>query len=204
MNRLLKISTALLAAITLAASSAPVFAEDTGTTTNSGSSTTTSQTSAEQTRAAAKEKEQEKVQAAKEAVKEKVCKAKKDGAGNVEGRVINRGQKRLDAYTQIAERAEKFKTDKGLTVANYDNLVADVNAKKAAAQATVDTLNADKGQLPNVACGNATGKPAIEKFKTDLKAEQNALKAYKTSIKTLIQAIKTTAKTTTTTEGSQQ
>jgi len=200
MNRLLKISAALLAAITLAASSAPVLAEDSGTTTNSDNSTTTSQTSAEQKRAAAKVQAQEKIQAAKE----KVCKAKKDFGESTENRIINRGQKRLDAYTQIAERAEKFKTDKGLTVASYDALVADVNAKKAVAQTAVDTLSADKGQLPAVACGNGTGKPAMEKFKTDLKAEQNALKAYKTSIKTLIQAIKTTAKTTTTTEGSQQ
>jgi hypothetical protein len=203
MNRLLKISAALLGAMILALSSAPAFAEDGGSSTGSGDSTTTGQTTTTENRQAAENAAKVKEQEHQQEVKDKVCKAKKDGAENVENRVVNRGQKRLDAFTKIAERAEKFKTDKNLTVTNYDSLVADVNAKKATAQAAVDTLNADKGQLPAVACGNATGKPAIEKFKTDLKAEQTALKAYKTSIKTLIQAIKTAAKSTST-EGSQQ
>jgi hypothetical protein len=196
MNKFLKITVAISGAIILGLASAPVFAEDGSTTPSTGP--TSNETGTRDPTSNTKEQAQEKIKEARE----KVCSNRKTSAGNVETRVIHRGQKRLDAYTKIAERAEKFYADKGLTVTNYDTLVADVNAKKSAAQTAVDTLSADKGQLPSVACGNGTGKPAIEKFKTDLKAEQNALKAYKTSIKTLLQAIKA-AKTTATGEGEQ-
>lgn len=192
MNKLLKVGMALTSAAVLTLASAPAFAEDGSSSGTASSGPVSNETGTRDKTTSQKENEQARIKE----TKNKVCSTRKDGAGNVENRVIARGQKRLDAYTKIAERVEKFKTDKGLSVTNYDALVSDVNAKKAAAQAAVDTLSADKGQLPAVACGEGHGKPLVEKFRTDLKAEQAALKAYKDSIKTLIQAVKA-AKTTT-------
>src|SRR6185369_3265620 len=102
-------------------------------------------------------------------------------------RIATRGQKQLDLFSTIAERTETFYTNKGKTLSNYDALVADVNAKKAAAQTTVD---ATKTAVTVFKCDGTDPKGAAASFKDALKNEIDALKAYKTAVKNLIVGVK--------------
>lgn len=126
-----------------------------------------------------------------DAAKLRVCK-------NKERVIINR----LDALTRlvatqetsfdkIAARVENFYTEKvltaGKTVANYNNLVTDIAAKKAAVDASLATA---KTNSSNFSCSADDPKGDLTQFKTDMQAVKNALKDYRTSIKNLIVAIK--------------
>jgi len=202
MNRLLKLTAVMMLALALTFTSASVFAEDSisgtsGTDDSSDTSSTTLNEHHKTVATLASETAQEKQTAAKQ----KVCETKKRVVTNIETRIVSRGQKRMDVITKIADRVEKFYTDKGLTVSNYDTLVANVNAKKDAAQATLDTIKTDAGNVSSITCGNGQGKVVVTQFKTDLKAEQTALKAYQTAVKDLIVGVKSAKAST---EGSQQ
>jgi len=181
MKRFSKLSITLLSLLSLLTFSAPVLAE----TTAAGTSTTKTEQSVS-TRA--KEKLAE--------AKTKACDTRKNAVTTIEKRVANRGQARLDAITKIATKVENYVQTNNLTVTNYDSLVATVDAKKAAAQAALDTTKNDPGAVTGVTCQNGDGKVKVEAFKKDMKSQQEALTAYRQSVKALITAVKA-AKTST-------
>lgn len=126
--------------------------------------------------------------AKKQANKMRLCQKHEGLVRNTASRIADRAQKHLDLFTTIATRTETFYTTKGKTLANYDALVADVNAKKAAAQTAVDAL---KTEAPNVTCDD-TGviSASAATFKADAKTTIGLLKEYKTSVKNLIVGVK--------------
>ena len=117
----------------------------------------------------------------------KACQNREKAITNIMTRLSDRGQKQVDLFGKIAERTEKFYADKGKTLATYDTLVADVSVKKAAAQTAVDTI---KATVPEFKCDGTDPKGVAAIFKDSLKAEIEALKAYKTSVKNLIVGVK--------------
>lgn len=137
-----------------------------------------------------KEKATQRQEAAKaklDATKLRVCQAREKAINTIMQRMATRGQKHLDLYTAVAERTQKFYEAKGKVLSNYDQLVADVNAKKATAQAAVDTL---KSKVVTFKCDGEDPKGAAQSFKDGQKAEVAALKAYRTSVKNLIVGVK--------------
>ncbi|MBI4033405.1 hypothetical protein HY379_00205 [Candidatus Saccharibacteria bacterium] len=118
----------------------------------------------------------------------KACETRERVINNILDRVANRGERRLNVYSAIFERVQGFYTKKDLSLSNYDQLVADVNAKKAAAQTAVDEIG-DK--QVDFACDGSDPKGAVAGFREDLKAEIKALHAYQQSLKDLIVAVKT-------------
>lgn len=133
------------------------------------------------------------VQTRLDAVKLKVCQIREKSIDNIMARIADRGQKQLDLFSSIATRVETFYTNKGKTLSNYDALVADVNAKQAAAQTAVDTVKADKASFK---CDGADPHGAADVFKNDLKLEISALKDFRTSVKNLIVGVKSVQGTT--------
>lgn len=129
----------------------------------------------------------------------KTCQNREKSINNIMSNIAQRGTKQLDVFTKISDRTQAFYKDKGLSVTNYDELVADVNAKKTAAEATVAQV---KTTSLTFKCDGTDPKGASASFKTSLEAEKSALKAYKTAIKNLIKAIKSANDTLT--EGTQQ
>jgi hypothetical protein len=129
------------------------------------------------------------------AAKLRACQNREKAVNNIMSRIADRGQKQLDLFTTIATRTEKFYTDKGKTLSNYDALVAEVTAKKDAAQTTVDTVKADSTTFK---CDGTDPKGAVATFKDALKSEIAALKAYKTSVKNLIVGVKSVQATVST------
>lgn len=127
----------------------------------------------------------------------KACQNREKAINNIMGRISDRGQKQLDLFSSIATKTETFYTDKGKTLSNYDALVADVTAKKAAAQTEVDAVKAGSVTF---ACDGTDPKGAVASFKETLKGEIEALKAYKTAVKNLIVGVKSVQGTTSSTE----
>lgn len=128
----------------------------------------------------------------------KACENRQQAITNIMARLNDRGQKQIDLFSTIAERTEAFYKTKGNTLANYDALVADVAAKKAAAQAAVDATKSVSGTFK---CDGTNPKGVVSMFKTDLKAEITALNNYKTSVKNLIVGVKSVQSTTSSTSG---
>ena len=128
-----------------------------------------------------------------EGAKLKVCENRERAINNILDRIARRGEKRLEVYDKIFERVQDFYTRKGLSLSNYDELIAQANAKKSAAQATLETI---KTKEVNFACDGTDPKGAAASFKTDLRAEIKAIHEYKQSIRDLITAIKTAVSNT--------
>lgn len=137
-------------------------------------------------------------------IKLKVCQKHEKNITNIMSRIADRGQKQIDLFTLIADRTKDFYVKKGNTVASYDSLVADVAAKKAAAEAAVQSVTST---ITTFKCDGTDPKGIATGFKESLKAEIAVLKAYKTSVKNLIVAVKSVqsdaSKTNTETIGDQ-
>lgn len=132
-------------------------------------------------------------QAKQAATKLKVCEKREKVITNIMTRTATRGQKQIDLFSGIADKTEAFYVKKGKTLSTYDSLVADVTAKKAAAQTTVDAI---KAKSVDFKCDGTDPKGAASAFKTELKAETAALKEFKTSVKNLIVGVKSVQSTT--------
>lgn len=122
-----------------------------------------------------------------EGEKLKSCENRETAINNILDKIAQRGEKKLGAYTSIFEKVQAFYIRKGLSVSNYEALVAEANTKKAAAQAAVDDIKAKQIEF---ACDGGDPKGAATGFKADLKAEISALHAYQQSIKNLVTAIR--------------
>lgn len=137
-----------------------------------------------------------KVEAAKTKLadaKLKACQNREASITNIMARLSDRGQKQVDLFTKIAERTETFYTNKGKTLATYDTLVADVSAKKSAAQEAVDTVKSTSVEFK---CDGDNPKGVAFTFKESLKTQIAALKEYRTAVKNLIVGVKSVQSTT--------
>lgn len=154
------------------------------------------QTSAEERQTTARANAEERKAAAQTRLadaKLKVCQNREKAITNIMTRLGDRGQKQVDLFSKIADRTEAFYVKKGKTLTNYDALVADVSAKKTAAQTTVDTIKSTSVEFK---CDGSDPKGVVASFKNSLKTEIAALKAYKTSVKNLIVGVKSVQGTT--------
>lgn len=127
----------------------------------------------------------------------KSCQNRQKAITNIMARISDRGQKQLTLFGTIATRVETFYTDKGKTLSNYDALVADVNAKHAAAQVAVTTTSSAGSGF---SCDSTDPKAFVGTFKDSLKSEISALQDYRTSVKNLIVGVKSVQGTTTSTD----
>ena len=129
----------------------------------------------------------EKAKSQLDAAKLKVCQAREKGITTTMTNLNTRGTEHLAVFTKIADRVEAFYTSKGKTVANYDTLVADVNAKKSAAETAI--ANA-KASGTTFSCTDSNPGMAAQQFKDAHASVVKALQDYRTAIKNLIVAVK--------------
>lgn len=122
-----------------------------------------------------------------EAAKLKACQNRQKAIENILARLSNRGDKRLDVFTKIADRVQVFYGEQGNTLNSYDELVADVVAKKATAEEAVTNLHNTAGMF---SCEGEDPKGAISIFREQLEARNVALREYKTAVKNLILGVK--------------
>ena len=124
----------------------------------------------------------------------KACQHREKAITNIMARISDRGQKQIDLFDTIATRTETFYKSKGKVLSSYDSLVADVATKKADAQAAVDST---KSKAAEFKCDGTDPKGVASAFKDNLKTQNDALKAYKTSVKNLIVGVKSVQGSTT-------
>lgn len=126
------------------------------------------------------------------------CQAREQRIDATMEQMTSRGQKHYDVFTKISDRVKAFATDKKLTVENYDTLVADVDTKALAAKSAIESTKSVGGVF---SCDNDNPKIASAQFRDAFKAQVAALKEYRTAIKNLIVAVKSSQSTATSTEG---
>lgn len=137
--------------------------------------------------AAASQTRKEVVREKLDAQKLKACEKRQTNINTRTARIAERGTKHLELFTKIAERVQAFYASKGNSLANYDELVADVAAKKAAAESAVAVIT-DSSATFN--CSEGNPKQLISSYKEALDSRHAALKEYQTAVKNLIVGVK--------------
>ena len=125
------------------------------------------------------------------------CQAKEDAIKKRASRLTQLATTMEGNFDKHAQRVEDYYTSKvvpsGKTVANYDSLVADIQAKKSAVASALTTAQND---ATNFSCTGADPKSQLTQFRKDMQAVKRALKDYRTSIKNLIVAVRSVTGTT--------
>lgn len=199
MKKLSTVLVTIIASLMFSAGMVPAYAENSASA-NSGSSTkhtetisttedSNTTTSSSDTSGSANTTAQDR----KDAAKAKQCARRQTVVNSITARIAARSQKQLDLFTTIATRVETFYTKSGKTLSNYDQLVAAVNTARTTAQQTVGTIKATTITLK---CDGTDPNGAGASFKTALKSEIQALKAYRTAVKNLTVGVKSVQGTT--------
>ncbi|HSX58003.1 MAG TPA: hypothetical protein VLE47_01890 [Candidatus Saccharimonadales bacterium] len=127
-----------------------------------------------------------------EAVKEKVCETKKTNIVRRSTKLAERAENQINNFDQKATKVETYYTDKlvpkGITLDNYNDLVADVAAKK---QAATDAVDAAKAAAQSFDCSGNDPKGQLNNFHTDMQNAIKAMKEFRVSIINLIVAVRT-------------
>ena len=117
----------------------------------------------------------------------KSCQNRQHAIDNILRRIVSRGQNQLELFTTIANRVEAFKTNKNLTVANYDQMLTTLLADHTKATNDLSTMKT----TDTLDCNSPDPKGLVTAFKADLQQEISDLKTYRTDVKNLIVAVKT-------------
>jgi hypothetical protein len=125
-----------------------------------------------------------------ENTKLKACQARENGIKNRSTQLAGMAKNMQDKFDVIAKRVQDYYTatviPSGKTVANYDALLADIQAKKAVISSALSKSQADAN---NFSCTSGDPKGMMTTFKDDMQAVKQALREYRTSIKNLIVAV---------------
>jgi hypothetical protein len=128
---------------------------------------------------------QEARQAKLTQAKLRLCEAREKNINTIMNRAITRGQNQIRLFGTIAERVKTFYADKGITLENYDALIAAIDEAKTAAEADLDTLKA-----LDFNCDSDDPRSEVEAFKAGMEEIRSSLKDYRTAVKNLIVGVK--------------
>jgi len=121
---------------------------------------------------------------------QKLCDAHVKVAGLRESSMSKRAGNMTTRLDKIVSMVENYYTTKlvpaGKTVSNYDSLVSDIAAKKAALDPLVSKVQSDSTALT---CANGEARGQFQNFRTDATSLLAAFKAYRLSVINLIQAV---------------
>lgn len=135
------------------------------------------------------EKQRQEAQKAKlQETKRKICDQRAGKVSQIVAKAAAQAEKHVDFFDKASARLEEFYKNKELTVANYDTLLADIRAKRAAAIAKIAATKA-----VTLDCGSNSGRGNGDLLKGTLRSLHQSLKDYRLSIKKLIAAVKTAA-----------
>ncbi len=123
--------------------------------------------------------------------KQKACENHQTTINRLMSVMDTRRQKTFDRITQVTTAVEAFYTKNKLSVSNYTDLVATVDAAKAVAQ----TAMASQKAIPELDCSGDHPRADVTDFKQKRADSIDAMKAYRDAVKALVQAVKTAADT---------
>ena len=208
-NVVIKMSTLLLTVLILAGPlSATVSARHSGTETEDYAHTTSSEhtesntensrlddsshssgsgnNAAERLKEVAKKAEQKMKSSALGTMPEtRRCERRQAVIAKVIQKIALRAQQHLTKFSNTQTRIVEFKTTKNLTVANYEALLSDADAKKISATLAIGSIDT----TANLKCSGGT-QTAGQAIKTQIQTAHLALKTYRTAVKNLLKAVK--------------
>lgn len=121
----------------------------------------------------------------------RACQAKQQGVIKRMTQLEKMATNMLGKFSEIQARVEKYYIDKvlpsGKTVANYSVLLADIQTKKTAVQTAITAV---KTGSAGFSCTIGDPKEQVKLFRDGMKEVKSALKAYRTSIRNLIVAVR--------------
>lgn len=180
------------------------------------SQTTTKTTVSSEERAKILDAKRAEIKARLDALKEKrqstldekrlaTCEKKSEKINSIIQKRSAQGTKHLSVFKKIADRVQKFVTDKELAIENYDQLVVAITEKE---QAVTAAIEANTNTVFD--CETADGSDPGNIAKSSVQGVRDALKEYRTAIKDLIVQVKSnnaaeedsSSETTTETESS--
>jgi len=181
---------ALLLGLAIMGISAPAVSalEETTEPQEPTTNTTTDQLRAKelQRRQAALEKKNKREQELKEKRKQQ-CAAKAEGVNTAFKKITENRRRIFTRLTEISDKVQAFVTNKQLTVENYDQLVATVTERKSTAEASINQVHA----VNTLSCNDIRSpKDQFKTFREKRQGSIDALKEYRTAIKKLILAVK--------------
>ena len=119
----------------------------------------------------------------------RACQAKENAIKTRTAHLVNLVTGMETKFDAIAFRVEEYYTTRvvpsGKTVANYDALVADIQAKKTVLQTAVAAVQGNS----EFDCTSDNPKEKMTQFRTNMLDVKTALKEYRTTIKNLIVAV---------------
>lgn len=119
--------------------------------------------------------------------KRTVCENRKGRIATLTDGVAERAEKQIAVLTKISERVQAFYQEKGMTLATYDALVSDVDAKKAAAEAALADI---RTRAEGFDCSGEDPKGNLGIYKETVKTKIAAIKEYRTAVRNLIIGVK--------------
>lgn len=118
----------------------------------------------------------------------KVCENRQATINKIIANSATQSEKHLAVFQKIEDRVVTFYEEKTLSLDTYDTLLATVDEKEAAAIAAIDLA-----KETTFSCDDADATNPGSLARELVKSEHTALKEYRTAIKDLLVAIKTTA-----------
>lgn len=121
----------------------------------------------------------------------RACEARSTAISTKSSQLVDMATNMLEVFDSHVTRIKNFYTNvvlpSGKTLANYDTLVSNIDAKR---QAVVDAWNKAKTNSEAFSCTNGNPKQLLSQFRLDMQATKTALKEYRMAIKNLIVAVK--------------
>lgn len=130
------------------------------------------------------------VKAYLEGSKLQACNAKSKNIINRSKNLAARSERMVEKFASISARVQKYYLEKlvpqGAVIDNFDELVADVNAKKAAIAPLVDKAKTDAASF---SCESEDPVGQLTAYREDMQAVIQALHDYRKAIRDLIVAV---------------
>ncbi|OGY22299.1 MAG: hypothetical protein A2126_03930 [Candidatus Woykebacteria bacterium GWB1_45_5] len=134
-------------------------------------------------------------QARLDQVKLKVCQKKQAGIKKRSQSLARRANLITNRFDRITTRVKEYYTNKlgskGVTIENYDQMVADIATKKEAVDVA---LKKAESTAKDFSCDSDNPKGQIQAFRQDMINVIRALKEYKKSVINFLVAVRTKAK----------
>jgi hypothetical protein len=120
----------------------------------------------------------------------KACQARTEAIKTRLNNLIRLTENMVNVFDKIAQRVEEYYINKvvpsGKSLSEYDSLVADIAAKKALVQNSLDKA---KGDASGFNCTTGKPKEQLTTFNQDMRSVKKDLKNYRTAIRNLIVAV---------------
>lgn len=116
----------------------------------------------------------------------KNCQNREGAINNIMARVTDRAQKQLSLMEKISTQVQNLYKNNNMSLGNYDALVANVAAKKAIAEKSMNNVRVMNRTFN---CDSDDPKGTVTQFKSNTSAQAGALNEYKTAVGNLIDGV---------------